>query len=445
VTKGRIVAGFAIMQALAVGWFANGPSGDEGIYAWIGMRQMETFPSVMATQSMNGSPWLWPLFAGPVFAAGGLVAVRMTAVLLSVVALSFAVEASHIFFGEKAGIWSGICLVLCGPFLALAHLGVYDVPALTSASVALWCLARRDRGDGERWLLVAAVAVAVSVIAKYAYFFLTPVYGAIILSGGRRRARDLVVFGAVVTVTVIAHNLLVLGSLLPQSFAAYRSATVPLGRTLVALEQLYFAVPLAVALVGLRRPSSRRLGMALGSALLVWPLFHLAANSAQAAQKHIVAGVLLASPLLGVTLARMPRRAAVAATLAAWGVTQWATLEYSWPNAQPAVDYLLHHARAGDRMVSNSGTFRYLAALHRAGLDSAFGEVGPTPVTTDAAWIIWEDPGTDEQRAWLDRARRDGYSTALQFKTRFVGADEDLPFGVHTIDSFVLRRGAAHP
>lgn len=446
--RASVLLGFALVQLLVIAFAANGPTGDEGIYAWVGMGEIAEFPRVIAADWMNGSPWLWPWFAGPAFLVGGLAGLRVVALLVALAAMWMATDTVRMYFDESVAFWSAVALVLNGTLFALAHRGVYDLPALAGAAATVWCLARRARGEEGRWLLGATLAAGLSVISKYGYVFLGPVYVGILLASGQRRWRDVFLFCAGASLLVLSHDWFVLGSLFPRSYGAFTAASVPVGRALVAAEQLYCAVPVLLGAIGwqiVRRDTAvsaqiKRTSTVWFGALLVWPLFHLATDTVQAADKHVVSGALLAAPLIGLALSRAPRRRLVVAALAAWGTLQWATLEFSWPNAAPTVAYLVANVRPGERIVSNAGTYRHIAALRAAGTDLGFSELGPAPKEATAEWIVWEDPVDVGQQQWLERAKGAGYREVLHYQTRFVGADDVRPFGLHRVESRVFRR-----
>lgn len=436
---------YALTQAAIVATVANGPTGDEGIYVWIGMRELAQFPSVLAAESLNGSPVVWPLVAGAVFAAGGLFALRLTAVCMTLGALWCAFETARLLLDERAAGWALLFLASSGPPFALAHLGVYDVPALAGLAAACWCAARAATGGGTRWVVTAGAALAVSIVAKHGYVFMAPVFAVLVAATSSRPRRDVLLVAVTTTSLVAAHNLAVLGALVPQSYAAFRAASLPVGRALVALEQLYFAVPLAFTLLTLwsirdAGVASRRLAPVALCALLVWPVFHVATGTAQSAHKHVVAGFLMAAPFIGAALSRLSHPRRIVAGLAAFGVLQWGTLEYSWTNVSPAVQYLTTHGVPGDQLTTNPGTVRFRAALQANGIHDDVAERDRTLGAATTRWLVWETAADSRDDAWRRDAEASGYRELFSYSSRHLGADDHRRFGVHHVVGHVLER-----
>jgi Dolichyl-phosphate-mannose-protein mannosyltransferase len=453
-TTRHIVFALLAAQIVAVFFFCNGPSADEGIYAWVGMRQAESFPLVYGERSLNGSPWIWPWIAAASFRFGGLIALRLTAVALSTGAFALTVDATRRLFGDSTAFGAAAALALNGAGFALGHLGVYDVPALAATSLSFWCISCLATEGGARWVVGAALAAGLGVICKYAYVFMGPVLFAAMLAVSRSRVRHALLFLAIASAIVMGHDKLILGTWLPVSYSAYRSASVKIGRAMVGAEQLYFFLPVLLGLIGyyaVRRDREstapiRILAYALLAPLFVWPIFHIVANTAQAANKHVVAGALLSAPLAGIALRNGQRLRKLVLPLAAWGALQWITLEYSWVDARPAIDYLVSHVGRSDRIMSNAGTFRFVASLHVAGIDGRFSEfANPPEKNIDAEWVVWEDSDSPESLALLARLRHAGMRDALEYRSRFVGADAERAFGLHAVSVRILHREVAAP
>ena len=429
-----------LLQLLIVPSIANGPTGDEGIYAWLGMRAWREWPHVEGSDWVNGSPLGWPPIAGALWWVGGVWLLRWAAVALVAAALWLVLRATARLHGESAATAAALVLLTSGPLFAVAHLGVYDVPALVALGVAIAAMAQRSTGGSSRWLVLTGVAAGAAVLFKYALVFVAP-FVVLALAGHRRR--DLLIAGAIATVVVVGHNLLVLGAAVPQSYGAYREAAAPVGRLLVVGEQLFLAAPLLLAAVVWRpmRPWSLswRDGCLL-AALLALPLFHVATGNPQSAQKHAAIGMLAAAPSLGrlwTTAREHPWRRTLLAANLLLGVLQWVILEYSWVNASGVTARLAQAVRPGDTIHETEGTFRSRAELYRHGLDGGLQDldINARPPSGSRLWVVTETPVRVAERVWLDQAARRGLRPVAQWTGWHIGADGRRPFGLHRVET----------
>ena len=455
-----LVAGFALAQGLLVCTIANGPSGDEGIYAWLGMVNHATWPRVEGGDWVNGSPVLWPSIVGPLWRFGGLTAVRLATVALMTLTLMLLARASARWSGGPAATVTTLLLVTNGPLLALGHLAVYDVPAITALAVSVYAAAHRTTGGDRRWVLVAGVALGVAVVTKYALVFVAPLVvltfamNRPVWASRRVRVVDAVVTAAAAAGVVIAHNAWILGRVIPPSYWAYTAAAPPVGRWLVTGEQLFFALPVLLLVWGLwPTPPGRahagalpRALLVLGGAVLVYPLFHLLTGNPQSANKHVVIGLVAAAPALGALWRdALARRGMVA--LGAWGALQWAILEYSWVNARGVADQLAAQVRAGDVVLGNEGTFRYRAALYARGVDGGLRDLAlDVPRARDVrTWLVLESPVSNAEQRWLESADAARAQRVGRWIGWHIGADARRPFGVHRVETQLYRWEAATP
>ena len=437
-----------LLQLLLVLSIANGLTGDEGIYAWLGMRAWREWPQVAGGDWVNGSPMGWPLLAGALWWGGGIGLLRWGAVVLTTSALWLILRTTARLHGESAATVVALILLTNAPLFALAHLGVYDVPALVALAVAVWAMARRSTGGSSRWLLLTGVAAGAAVLFKYALVFVAPF---VVLALAGHRQRDMLLAGAVAAIVVVGHNLLVLGAALPQSYGAYREAGAPVGRLLVIGEQLFLAAPLLLAAIAWRpmRPWSLswRDGCLL-AALFAFPAFHVVTGNPQSAQKHVVIALLAAAPSLGklwVTERERPARRSMLATSLLLGVLQWTILEYSWVNASGVTAQLVRTVQPGETILVTEGTFRYRAALYRQGLDGGLHDldVNRRPPSGSRLWVVTETPVRVEEQAWLDDAVRRGLRPVTQWTGWHIGADGRRPFGLHRVETSLFS-GTLH-
>ena len=83
---------------------------------------------------------------------------RWGAAALVTGALWLVLRATERLHGESAGTATALVLLTSGPLFAVAHLGVYDVPARVALAVAIAAMARRSTGGSSRWLVLTGVA-----------------------------------------------------------------------------------------------------------------------------------------------------------------------------------------------------------------------------------------------------------------------------------------------
>lgn len=382
-----IVGAFVAIQFAIVLFAANGPFVDEGIYTVGGLRILEGKGAADGYLSwFNGSPYLWPILAALGHRLAGLAGARLAAVALSVVTLAAFAAAARALVGRAAAWWGTVAFAANGFFMALAHFAVYDGLALAALAVSLWLGTRWSRTGGRRWLVAAAVALALAAVAKYAYALMAVPLAAVLLAarpaGARRRevGAFLVLAGALAAVYFAA----VFGRPWTSTPENYFSQSFPTTRSVRAAAHLYMgALPLLLAawgaLAAWRTRSKGLVAVCLGS-LLIWPLFHMAALNHVSENKHVVAGFLFAYLLAGVGLERLwssRARWAMAAVLplvVLWGALQSQWQEYSWADVRPAAGYLVDHVKPGETVVADQ-SISYALYLYPARLIDAPGAV----------------------------------------------------------------------
>jgi 4-amino-4-deoxy-L-arabinose transferase-like glycosyltransferase len=419
-----IIAAFFAVQVSIIGFAANGPFVDEGVYTVAGLRVLEGKGlSDGYAMWFNGSPFLWPVLAALGHHLGGLAGARLMAVLLSLVALVAFARTAEILFGASAAAWGTGALAVNGLVLALAHFAVYDVPGLTGVAVAMWCLCRSPsrpahphdpRGHHLLWVMGAALAFALAVIAKYGYLIMVlPLAGLLVSvqANGRREetcgiARAgpaLALFLSASAVILAGYFWLVFGSLVPTSVSAYLEQPFRASRGHIAvLQMVYGLAPLVLAGAGAMvawRRHSRLLVVTCLAALLVFPAFHLWTANSVSSQKHVVPGFLFAYLLAGVGLERWwnsrsrPALILGLTLLATWGALQWYWQEHSWSDNRTLAAHLVRNIRPGERVVAESA-WTYILALYPAGAIASPSDVidanhSPTIGGLDVCRIPW--------------------------------------------------------
>ena len=429
-----VVGVFVAAQAAILAVAPPGPFVDEALYVVAGLRLLEGKGLADGYLAwFNGSPFVWPVLAAIGHHAAGLAGARLVAILLSAVTLLAVATAAGRLFGARVALWSAVALALNGLFAALAHFAVYDVVALSCLAIAIWCVSRSAATDARVWIVAAAVAFALSVVAKYGYIaMVVPVVGLIVGARGVKAcARPVLLFLAVVAGIVGAYFLACFGTLVPPSSSSYLEQSF--GRTrghIATLQVVFGVVPLVLALAAIpavrRRTGGPARAAACVLALLVYPAFHLWTSNFVSGQKHAVAGFLFAAMLAGVTLDRLwsrSRAAAVAVLMAlsVWGGVQCSWQDRSWADARPLAHHLAAHIRHGERVLAESA-WTYALYLYPAGLVASPAAVIDANHSPDrhrvdpcqVPWIVGNPESAPDIRRALERC---GHEPVLTIRT----------------------------
>ena len=371
----------ALFQVIYILSAPTGPFIDEGIYVTAGLRTLQGLGVSDNYLTWFAGSLLWPVLAALAYLAGGLIGVRLLALLCTTLAVCATIQATRNLFGDRAALWTALALAVNGPLLALAHFGVYDQLSLLGLGVSFWAATELVRRDDRLWLVLAALAGAFAVLGKYPMILsLAPILALIWLLRGAKRRTDLLLFGYILAAVLIIYYLPLRDKL--SQFPAWRVENSPsFGATPLTVAfslAVYSAIPIALTVIGwlaawpLRK---RRLATILLGALFLWPGYHMLTQNSVGDTKHIVAGFIFAYPLIGLGLAHLwswrgpmqlrlrlgvsPRWGRTAAMIifacvALAGLLQSANLDRSWPDYRPVNAYLAAHVHAGDQLLVSS-------------------------------------------------------------------------------------------
>lgn len=360
----------------------NGPFFDEGIYLTAGQRTLQGHGYADGYLGWFAGSLLWPALAGVGVRAAGLTGARAIALLLAAVALIGLGQATSNLFGARAGLWATIAFAVCGPFLALARMGVYDSTALAGLAVSFWAVTELWVRDHRGWVAVAAAGFAVAMVAKYPVgLMLLPLLAVLVVLRRHKALVDITMFGFVSLAIALALFLPVREQL--AWFIRYRLTNSPasgVSAQMIAVDLFRLsAVPVLLATAGALLGRDRRaLVVVLLLAVALWPTYHLILRDPVSSNKHIVYGFLFAYPLIGLAAHRLwvererlvllSRSAVVSAVvlLAALGLRQAIRLGHAWPDARPAASYLIERVRPGQQLLINE-SWPYTMYLYAAG------------------------------------------------------------------------------
>jgi len=364
----------------------TGPFGDEAIYIFAGMRTIEGYGLSDNYLTWFAGSLLWPVVSASGYIVGGLVGARLIALACTSLAIFASAKAARNLFGEPAQLWTALALVVSGPVIYLAHLAVYDQLALAGVAISFWAVSRVGRRDERRWLLVAVLAFAVAVIAKYPMILcLTPLVGVVFTLRRKRAQADLFILLSA-SIALLLIYVLPLRDQLVQ-FLLWRQENNPsFGAT---TETVHFSLlwygalawlvaGIAAVILWVADRNKRLLIIVLIGGLLLWPAYHFIIDNVVSEEKHQVFGFLFGYPLIGAMFAwiwlrpgtwRWLRRGVVIVALLAMayaGIAQAMQMDRGWPDTRPAAQYLATHVRPGQPILASDAA-PYQMTLYRNG------------------------------------------------------------------------------
>ncbi|PWH14967.1 MAG: hypothetical protein DDG58_12045 [Ardenticatenia bacterium] len=353
----------------------NGPFFDEGIYITAGQRALEGYAASDNYLSWFAGSMLWPTFAALGYNVGGLIGARAVATIFVTIAFIATLLATRNLFGEAVAFWTALALALSGPLLALAHLGVYDVPALAGIAVSFWAITKLHRRDHRVWLVLAALTYVFALFSKYptAAMFLS-LAGLMLALRRARAVMDIAIFGFVAVAVLLIFYIPLRAPL--SQLGPYLAPQELLRQPPLVLTSsvIYFGgLPIVLALLGWLMARDRPLlATVLLASLVMWPAYHLWQAFVVGLSKHVVFGFLFGYPLIGLALSRLWARwhraavIAICAALVMVGAIQWQQLDHVWPDVRTAAAYLTEHVKPGDKLLIND-SWPYTMYLYMTG------------------------------------------------------------------------------
>ena len=362
-----IVIGFSLLQLVFILFPLNGPSADEALYIKGGVYLLDggDIYQTIYLSLFNGSPFVWPIFAGLGFQFGGLMGARLMALGFVLLTLIMVAQATANLFGKTAAMWTVLMLSVNAHIVHLGHLVVYDIPALAFLSISFWSITQYQKNPRRVWVLVAAIASALATLAKYAFGVMLPVILILLLmvSAKRMRINNALLYLGVSGTLVSAYMLYFFQSLVPSSLTAY-SSNDPGYLVVFIFQFAYTVIPFSFAIVGyltVQPQQSSHLPKVLLGALFIWPLLHILTNNDVSGHKHVVIGYLFAYPLVGLAMEKLWQSkryvviAALLAGLVVWGGAKLFVQRHTWVDVRPAAIYLSQHVAAGDQIFNFHG------------------------------------------------------------------------------------------
>ena len=372
-----IVFLFVTTQCVIILLSKNGPFYDEGIYITAGLRSLQGKGVDDGYMVWFAGSLLWPVMAGFSYLVGGLLAVHFLTLLLSTISLIAIGLSTRNLFGAKVACFSVLALAVNGPFLALAHLGVYDSPALAFTAISFWCLSELQHCQHRAWICAGAISFALAVIAKYPIgLMILPLLGLLFVLHSEHRITNIFLFLFIFVATFLGFFLSFqyqVGYWL--AWSAAHKPTFNATPTTIIFAQLYFGLlPFFLAIFGFLLSKKRQIAIILLLSGLIWPCYHILSGNPVSDNKHVVFGFLFTYPLIGVILTSLWEKKVLGKCIVSiifigltiLGSLQLYRLDFSWPDVRPEATYLMQHVHPGDQLLINDAWpyTMYLYANH---------------------------------------------------------------------------------
>ncbi|BCL77968.1 glycosyltransferase family 39 protein [Ktedonobacteria bacterium brp13] len=354
---------FAICQLTVIFLQKTGPFYDEGIYVTAGLRSWQGKGVADGYLVWFAGSLLWPMMAGLGYLIHGLVAVRIIAFLLAFVTVCMLYLTTNNLFGPKVACFTVIAFTINGPFMALAHLGVYDSPALAFTSISFWCITQLKK-DHRIWLCLSAISLAIAMIAKYPIgLMILPILGMLISIRKKKSIIDISLFLFIFVAAFFAFFLPVQFQVGDWLFWSIRNKpTFGATESTIIAAQLYLGlIPFIIAILGFLVAPRKKQAIVLLLAGLIWPAYHILSKNPVSDNKHVVFGFLFTYPLIGLFLSCLwqkkwfgkPLISLICVILVLVGAVQLYILDYAWPDVRQPAMYLVQNARPGDLYLIN--------------------------------------------------------------------------------------------
>ncbi|GCE30057.1 hypothetical protein KDA_55410 [Dictyobacter alpinus] len=352
---------FALIQGIIIYAQKTGPFYDEAIYATAGLRTLDGKGVTDGYLVWFAGSLLWPVLSGIGYTLHGLLGIRAIAAILTCFTVLFSYLTAKNLFGVRAAFFSVVLFVFSGPLLALAHLGVYDVPALTFTSISLWAMTR-FKSDHRLWLSISAISLAIATIAKYPIaLMMLPILGILITFRKQKSVTDICLFLFIFIAVFLAFFLSFqyqVGSWL--LWSSRNKPTFGSSEATIIAAQLYLGLlPLSIALLGFFVAPRKKEALILLLAGLIWPAYHILSRNPVSDNKHVIFGFLFLYPLMGLFCAYLwqkkwfgkPLATVLCMLLAIVGAAGLYILDFAWPDVRQPATYLSTHSQMGDQFL----------------------------------------------------------------------------------------------
>lgn len=393
---------------------------DEAIYAAAGYR-------TLAGQGTNdgyliwfAGSLLWPVISALSHTILGVQGIRLVSVILITISLLFTYLSTKNIFNEKTALWTMVLLTLSGLVQSLAHLGVYDAPAILGITFSFWAITKLAKNDNRKYLVLAAIGLAFAFICKYPTGLMAIQLGSLIwIIRKHRSMTDLVIY-AFVTIGVILFFMYPVHEQAGLWFS-WSSANKPsfgLSRNIIFFQVLFygFVYWLAMPICLVKSKINIQLKIWSASSLLMWPLYHLVSGNPVSMAKHFVLGFVFATPLLGDLFAKLwttskLKTIFLLTLITTIGIYQIYILDQSWPDTSKSSAYILENTWVGKTyLIDNSWPYIFDLLVSR-NISTPWSVFDPYRIAhgeyqgniCNFSWFVKTDPLTSWSKPTLDQ------------------------------------------
>ena len=152
---------------------------DEALSILLGRAVLDGQSCDGACAQHTGSVLLHPVLAAMGDRWAGLYGARVMSVLCGITLLLAVIVVGSRLAGRMTGLLAGAIILVQGPFLYVARMGLYDVVAASCLAVAVACLVVADQKRSSPvaigWLTLAALGLLAAALAKYVTALYLPV------------------------------------------------------------------------------------------------------------------------------------------------------------------------------------------------------------------------------------------------------------------------------
>lgn len=346
-----IVALFVLVQIPLS--FRNSLFMDEGTYITAGVRLLTTLQNEGWGSWFSGSPFIAPVLYGAGYLLAGDVGARIVAALFMGMAIYFFARATDIYLGRGAAVFSALFLSTNVNIVALGHHSVYDTVAIGFLGVAFWAVAKLHWTDNRNYLYLAAVALTLTALSKFAVgIMVVPLLALLVVLRGRKGLVDGAILLAICYVLIVYVYYAIVGREVLDGFLNTAMMHTP-SKDVMGVALLHArmaAVPVLLSLVGLAlvwvyRRDRFWLALVLVGTLAMWPAYHLYRMITVSQQKHIILGFLFASPVAGLALYYLWSKSKVVllgvmAGIVALTVNDLPGLDMFWADMRNTTEYM---------------------------------------------------------------------------------------------------------
>ncbi len=386
---------------------------DEALYLWAGHLEwahwlhgtaIPDFPTYF-----SGAPVVYPALGAVADSIGGLVAARCMSLVFMLGATIALWSVTRRLFGRPGAFFAAASWAALAPTARLGAFATYDAMALFLLALATWfATGGIGRRDTTRWMLAAAVTLALANVTKYASALFDPVIiGLAILSGypapGGKSALRRGAFIAAITIELII-VLLQVGrgwyvDGIEQTTLTRHAGGTPVSTILLSswdwTSYIVVAATLSAVLCLARARSltTRILVVMLAATAALVPAQQARIHTLTSLSKHVDFGAWFAAIAIGYGVSRISARAAgpmrrrilASVGIAGLAVAGHAGLGqasdlYDWPGAANLIPVLDRMVRPGDRLLAdNTPTLEYyLPQIHWQQWSSVYGITLPS-------------------------------------------------------------------